>query len=254
MSDTCFLSVLPVRPGSRAVKEIAVLSVDDKTLEPLTDVYFKVDDPEADHSEGGPQEGELGGSLDEALAGAASYIDGAVLAGFAADDDWSLLQGAYERQGILVPKPQWDTLDVKQLAWPMLLGGAVAGLEEFWAVAKALGIPVRTNAQGIVYAAAAVAKKLIERAQLGARLGALNSDEHSIALKILDRLEEGRREYGPWDVRDGRDYVNEALEEAIDGFVYCAAGLVGLEAGHRDTVPAPETGAEVEVESKKGDK
>lgn len=240
MSGVRFLSVLPVRPGSRAVKEIAVLAVNEETLEPLTDVYFKVDDPEADHSEGGPQESELGGSLDEALAGAASYIDGAVLAGFAVGDDWSLLRDAYERQGIPVPKPQRDRLDVKQLAWPLLLGGAVAGLGEFWTLAKALGIPVRTSAQGIVYAAAATAKKLIERAQFGARFGALNPDERSIAMKVLDRLEEGRREYGPWDVHDDRDYVNEALEEAIDGFVYCAAGLIGLEAGHRDTVPAPE--------------
>ncbi len=240
MTELCFLAVKTVNKTSRAIKEFALLTVNTETLEPLSDVHYRVDDPETAHSEGGTGEGELGGSLDEALAGAATMIDGVVLAGFSVSDHWYLLEDAYERQGIRAPKPESATLDLQQLAWPMRLSGKVAWFDDFWELSKALGVPVRTSTQGQVYAASQVLRRLNERAQLGTRLDLLNDNERSIALTAVARLELGRKNYGPWEVNDGRDNAREALEEAIDGFMYCAAELVRLEDGHRDTLPVPE--------------
>ena len=64
------------------------------------------------------------------------------------------------------------------------------------------------------------AKKLIER------INALQSDEYKIIEALLERLEKGRRDYGPWKVNDGRDYRAEAFAEVIDALHYCAAALV----------------------------
>ncbi len=233
MSDLCFLSVLPTIPGQVSIKEIGLLWVDGETLEPLTDFHFVVDDPEAVRSEGDKAEG---GSLDEALVRAVTLVEGAVLAGFAVSYDWMLLQGAYLRQGVELPRIA-GAMDVCQLAWPLKLRGKVTDLA-FSSVALALGISVSGDARSRVYATHRTAKRLVEEATLGARLNALNWDERSIACKVLGRLEQGREEYGPWNVNDGRDYRGEALEEALDGCIYCAAGLVASEDGHRDTLPA----------------
>lgn len=58
------------------------------------------------------------------------------------------------------------------------------------------------------------------------RFAGLALDEQRILESLLARLEAGRDTYGPWNVRDGRDYPAEAYEEIIDGLHYCAAELV----------------------------
>ena len=58
------------------------------------------------------------------------------------------------------------------------------------------------------------------------RVGALEADERLILETLLARIEAGRDCYGPWNVRDGRDYPAEAYEEIIDGLHYCAAEIV----------------------------
>jgi hypothetical protein len=234
MSDLCFLSVFPTKPGQVSIKEIGLLWVDSETLEPLMDSHFVVDDPEAVRGHG--EAAERGGSLDEALARALPLLEGGVLAGFAVGLDWMLLQGAYVRQGLELPRIA-GAMDVSQLAWPLRLRGGVTDLN-FSSVALALGISVPGDARSRVYATRRIAKQLLGEARLGARLNALNWDERAIACKAIGRLEQGREEYGPWNVNDGRDYRGEALEEAMDGFLYCAAGLVAAEDGFRDTLPA----------------
>lgn len=62
--------------------------------------------------------------------------------------------------------------------------------------------------------------------ELVVRIEALTGDERQILDALLGRLEVGRDLYGPWDIRDGRDYPAEAFEELIDGLHYCAAELV----------------------------
>ena len=243
MTELCFLAVKTVNKTSRAIKEFALLTVNTETLEPLSDVHYRVDDPETAHSEGGTGEGELGGSLDEALAGAVPLLEGSVLAGFSVNYDWLLLRGAYMRQGIDAPRIK-HSLEVRQLAWPLKLAGKIEDVD-FPSVARALGIAADGDtARDRVFATHAIVKRLVQDATLGARLGALNATENSIAEKIIARLEQGREEYGPWDVNDGRDYRGEALAEALDGFIYCAAGLVASEDGARETAPASEPNGE----------
>jgi len=58
------------------------------------------------------------------------------------------------------------------------------------------------------------------------RIEALQEDEKAIVEVLLDRIEQGRKEYGPWKVNDGRDYQAEAFDEVIDALHYCAAALV----------------------------
>ena len=57
--------------------------------------------------------------------------------------------------------------------------------------------------------------------------------EKIMNMKILDLIEErliiGERKYGNENViNDGRDFVQEALEEALDCAVYLAAKLIEL--------------------------
>jgi hypothetical protein len=56
----------------------------------------------------------------------------------------------------------------------------------------------------------------------------LNVDELQIAKSALSRLDEGRKIYGPWNLKDTRDYPEEALAEVVDALHYCAAELVRL--------------------------
>ena len=46
---------------------------------------------------------------------------------------------------------------------------------------------------------------------------------------LEERLEKGKREYNEEvDVHDGRDWVEEALEEVLDGLVYLTANLLQI--------------------------
>ena len=60
-------------------------------------------------------------------------------------------------------------------------------------------------------------------------------------IEILDLIEErlliGERKYGNENViNDGRDFVQEALEEALDCAVYLAAKLIELKNKRKDTL------------------
>lgn len=65
-------------------------------------------------------------------------------------------------------------------------------------------------------------------AALADRIAALPEDERAILETLLDRIEEGRQQYGVWNVEDGRDYPSETLDEVIDALHYRAAGLVRM--------------------------
>ena len=60
-------------------------------------------------------------------------------------------------------------------------------------------------------------------------------------IKILDLIEErlliGERKYGNENViNDGRDFVQEALEEALDCAVYLAAKLIELKNKRKEDI------------------
>jgi len=68
---------------------------------------------------------------------------------------------------------------------------------------------------------AGMAERLVE---ICAELGA---DELRVLVLVAERLAKGRARYGALAVeRDGRDFRTEALEEAADGLVYVACGLM----------------------------
>jgi len=56
-------------------------------------------------------------------------------------------------------------------------------------------------------------------------------DEKEIVAAIIQRIDRGREQYGPWEIDQdrGRDYVQEALEENFDCMVYQAAQLVKIQ-------------------------
>ena len=52
---------------------------------------------------------------------------------------------------------------------------------------------------------------------------------NEILSMIQSRLEKGKRQYGDQiDVYDGRDWIEETLEETLDGLVYLTAELLKL--------------------------
>lgn len=54
----------------------------------------------------------------------------------------------------------------------------------------------------------------------------MRDNNHIISL-IEERLEKGKREYKQEvDVNDGRDWMNEALEELLDACVYLSAQII----------------------------
>lgn len=70
-----------------------------------------------------------------------------------------------------------------------------------------------------------------ERPQPGTR-GLLGADERAVVALVRKRLELGAVQYGALDVvGDRRDWVREALEEALDLSVYLAAALLRLGRG-----------------------
>jgi len=58
----------------------------------------------------------------------------------------------------------------------------------------------------------------------------LQEDERLIVTTIVERIDRGRDEYGPWEIDKDhyRNYRQEALEELLDGTAYLAAELVRM--------------------------
>lgn len=58
-----------------------------------------------------------------------------------------------------------------------------------------------------------------------------------IIKKIQERLELGAKKYGKPNMKtDGRDFVTEALEEALDMAVYLAARLIEIKKTNSDKI------------------
>jgi hypothetical protein len=68
--------------------------------------------------------------------------------------------------------------------------------------------------------------------ELVQRIESLKQDERAIIEILIERIELGRKLYGPWHVTDGRRYPAEALDEVMDALHYCAAGLLQVR-GHK---------------------
>ena len=57
----------------------------------------------------------------------------------------------------------------------------------------------------------------------------MSRDNNHIISLIEERLEKGKREYNQEvDVHDGRDWLQEAVEELLDACVYLSAQIIKL--------------------------
>lgn len=162
-----------------------------------------------------------------ALRAIAPLLDGALIAGHNVGFDWSFLEAAFRRAGLPLPRVDYHRLDTASLAWLLNANDEVDSVS-LDAVCAHFGIerPRPHRALADARCAHQVALRMLDRSQAGGRLTSLPDDERDIADTLLERLEEGRAQYGEWDVLDGRDYVSEAYEEILDGLHYIAAALV----------------------------
>lgn len=60
------------------------------------------------------------------------------------------------------------------------------------------------------------------RCALGELAHDMNLPELGVMLYIAERIDTGRKEYGPLDPNDGRDWKEEAKQEMADWLVYRA--------------------------------
>lgn len=69
----------------------------------------------------------------------------------------------------------------------------------------------------------------IDPVSLFERLERLNADEREVIFCVLDRIEQGRKAYGPLDLsNDARDWEAEWLSEDLDGCIYRAMRTVQM--------------------------
>jgi hypothetical protein len=126
-----------------------------------------------------------------------------------------------------------DRLDLRSAAQPIL---QAAGVDAEWLdeAAVALGLPAPApRALAQVRCALAVLQQVRNRAGVGEQWERLVGDERKILSLAAQRITQGRTVYGAWHLGDQRNYAKEAMEEAVDGFLYSMAALL------RDTSGQP---------------
>jgi len=237
--DLCFVDVetTGLDPVRHELLELAAVRVDRHTLAPLDHVSVKVRPKRL--ADADPKALEINGYSDDAWRDAVSLgaglrrvaplLEGALVAGHNVGFDWAFLARGFLVAGMPIPEVDYHRLDTASLAWPLFASAETDSLS-LDAVCKALGLnrPSPHRALADAMASLEVARKLRDRALVGRRVANLVADEQPIVEALLDRIEGGRDEYGPWTVDDGRDYRAEAFAEVIDGLHYCAAELVRL--------------------------
>jgi DNA polymerase-3 subunit epsilon len=222
-------------PTRHEILEIAVLCVEPRTLQMLGGVNVRVRpehletaDPRALQICGYDAEGWADAlPLREALASIGALLEDALLAGHNVGFDWSFLAAGFQRVGLPLPKMDYHRLDTASLAWTLVAEGQIDSMS-LGAVCAYIGIdrPTPHRAYADAMCSLEVARFIVRRGAVGGRVLDQPDDEHAITTTLLDRLEAGRSQYGPWNVHDGRDYEHEALEEVLDGLHYVAAALV----------------------------
>jgi DNA polymerase-3 subunit epsilon len=222
-------------PSRHDIVEVAVLRVDARTLEVLAEYHTLVAPERLDDAQ--PEALAICGfskaawtnavPLREALLAVAPLLEGALVAGHNVGFDWAFLEAGYRRAGLALPRVDYHRLDTASLAWPLVASGELSSLSlDSLATYFGLDRPRPHRALADARCALEVARRLSERMRLGGRLAGLVGDERELFDALLSRLEQGRRQYGPWRVDDGRDYPSEAYAELLDGLHYLAAELV----------------------------
>lgn len=222
-------------PARHEILEFAVICAEPRTLKMIGGANIRVRpehietaDPKALEVCGyNEKDWEDAVPLREAMESIAALLEGTLIAGHNVGFDWSFLEAAFKRVDIPLPDMDYHRLDTASLAWTLVAGDEIdsMSLDE---VCEYVGIdrPKPHRAYADAMCSLEVARFIVQRASMGGRVLDQPDDEHAITTTLLDRLEAGRRQYGEWNVHDGRDYEHEALEEVLDGLHYVAAALV----------------------------
>jgi len=222
-------------PSRHDIVEVAVLRVDARTLEVLAEHHTLVAPERLEDAQ--PEALAICGfskaawtsavSLREALLAVAPLLEGALVAGHNVGFDWAFIEAGYRRAGLALPRVDYHRLDTASLAWPLVASGELPSLS-LDSVATFFGLdrPRPHRALADARCSLEIARRLSERMRLGGRLANLVGDERQVFDALLARLDQGRKQYGPWRVDDGRDYPSEAYAEVLDGLHYLAAELV----------------------------
>ncbi len=231
------LETTGLNPAKHEILEVGVIVADPRTLEirGMLDVRVRPGriedaDPVALGINGWSAEAWKDAvPLDIAMVRIKPLLEGALLAGHNVAFDRGFLDAAWRSTGVVPPKMDHLLLDTATLAWPLLALGLVESLS-LDPVCRQLGIDVTNPHRALPDARRSleVARCLLPEAGLITRVRALEADERALVEMILGRIDEGRKDYGPWDSDDGRDYPTEALAEVIDALNYCGAELVRL--------------------------
>ena len=235
-------------PSRHEILEIGVVRVDARTLEVLAEhevlvMPERLGDAQLDAlaiNGFTTAAWERALPLRDALREVSPLLEGALIAGHNVGFDWSFLEAGFRRTGLALPNVDYHRLDTASLAWPLVVTGELPSMS-LDPLAKLFGLerPNPHRALADARCSLAVARKLVDRMRVGGRVAGLPVDERQICDALLGRLEQGRKQYGPWRLDDGRDYPSEAYAEVLDGLHYMAAELVRrrrIEAGRRRRV------------------
>ena len=234
-------------PSRHDIIEIGIVRVDARTLEVL-DEYEALVAPERSERRSSTRwrstasrrrRREHALPLREALLEVAPLLEGALVAGHNVGFDWAFLEAGFRRAGLALPNVDYHRLDTasprgrwsspascrrcRSIRWRSCSGSS--------ARTRTVRSPMRaarSRSPDAWWSACARAGR--HRAPV---------DERQICDALLGRLAQGRRQYGPWRLDDGRDYPSEAYAEVLDGLHYTAAELVRrrrIEAGRRRRV------------------
>jgi len=214
-----FTAVLDGPAGTEA----AALAVDPHTLEVRAKFAGRVVEPDAPPVEENPDLPPVMPGYELAV-GIAAIVNGGVLVGWDVDQDAHALHEFGAAHG----RPIDATLRFK------LANAAAPVLEAMGKPADALSDALDAfeltelceRALCRAYAGLEVLEAVRERAGLGAEWAQLTGDELQIAELVVQRLGDGREQYGAWDVNDRRDYLQEAVEEVVDALHYSGAALL----------------------------
>lgn len=212
-------------PACHDLLEIAVATVEPFDAQPI-DVYTS----RVRSTRGrAPDDGVW---LVDAMDHLRALTRGCVLAAWDAGATRSYLDGACHVWELLPLELAPHVVDLRSAAWPFAVaGGAVSG--DLSHVADALGVTSAEPCCALDEArvVADVYRQVVRRAGQRAHADGLAPDEREIIELLHRRLDDGRRQYGPWQVDDGRNNPREALAEVVDALHYCAAELVRLSKG-----------------------
>lgn len=222
-------------PSRHDILEVAVIRVDARSFEVLAEYHTLVTPERLDDAQ--PEALAICGfskaawtnarPLRDALLAVAPLLEGALVAGHNVGFDWAFLEAGCRRAGLALPRVDYHRLDTASLAWPLVASGELPSLS-LDSVATFFGLdrPRPHRALADARCSLEIARRLSERMRLGGRLANLVGDERQVFDALLSRLDQGRKQYGPWRVDDGRDYPSEAYAEVLDGLHYLAAELV----------------------------